>query len=170
MTSTSTSTAASRWDELPSDIQEKLYILRTRLHFADCMEEFKTTGPNDKRAAVIRCIMKKSCEWHKLYMADDSYEKGPGQFQKFVFENIQECKGEFSRALFDGATFHELYYMECNVKFTSFETWRCNLLGACVHTELPLNRRKCRFITCHNTCNKRYTLGMLEDILYHWFF
>ena len=163
---TSTSASVSRWDELPADIQDKLITMRTRLHFADCMNELETTGPRDKRAAVIRSIMKKSCEWHILYMADDSYTKGPGKFIEFVLGNIQVFDGEFFRALLNGATFHELYYMDYKVKCASVETWRCNLFGACVHTEFPLNRRKCRFATCHETCRKRYTLGMLEDLLY----
>ena len=166
-------TSASRWDELPSDIQEKLYILRTRLHFADCMEEFKTTGPKDKRAAVIRSIMKKRNKWHKLYMADDSYEKlpnQPNQFRQFVLNEMQVlCDGfhdydAFLQALFDGATFHELYFINYKVKYTSLETWRCNHQCACAYAALPFTRRRCRFVTCHATICRMYTLDMLEDI------
>jgi hypothetical protein len=167
----------SRWDELPKDIQENVMVLRTRLHFADCLQEFKTVGPSDKRAAVIHSIMKKCNKWHKLYLAEDAYEKRPGQFEEFVQGEIQAlCEFSvdydlFFKAMFDRATtFRELYFMDYKVMYTSIETALCNRRCSCIYATMngvPLDQRECRFSTCHATSRGMYTLEMLEDIRYN---
>jgi hypothetical protein len=168
--------ASSHWDRLPSDINETLITMRTRLHFQDCLNELQDiTGPNDRRGAVIRSIMKKSNKWYKLYeleCEDGTYDKGPGQFRAFVHGEIHvlcdipDAYDAFLSALFNRVTFRDLYYMDYQI-FGDCRILRCKAECSCSHTGFPLEKRICRFMTCHTSPVGMYTLDMLNDIRYN---
>ena len=123
----------------------------------------------------VRSIMKKSNKWYKLYeleCEDGTYEKGPGQFRAFVHGEIQvlcdipDAYHAFLYALFNRATFRELYYMDYPI-FGLEEILRCKATCSCSNTEVPLEKRICRFMTCHASPVGMYTLDMLNDIRYN---
>ncbi len=60
------------WHTLPNDVHEKIIFERTRLHYADCVNEFMMSAPNDDKGQCLDAIKCKIHTFHDTCVdADD---------------------------------------------------------------------------------------------------